>query len=72
MTAPEWANAIKQLRDVHKACGGGNQFKEEIEVLNTSLFGAKGCHACYAEYGGKGGQKAMTVYASAVWESLPA
>ena len=75
VTETEWVSAINKLRDAHKACplsGGGTEFKAAIEQLNITLFSAKGCRAVYAEYGAKGGQKAMTVYTEKVWESLPA
>ena len=62
---------LGKLREAHSAVGGGSNFKAAIEQLNTTLFNAKGCHAVYAEYGGKGGQKAMTVYTKEVWDSLP-
>jgi hypothetical protein len=71
VTDTEWASAVGKLREAHSAVGGGSNFKAAIEQLNTTLFNAKGCHAVYAEYGGKGGQKAMTVYTKEVWDSLP-
>ena len=71
VTDTEWMSAIGKLREAHKAVGGTDTFKEAIAQLNTTLFSGKGCHAVYAEYGGKGGQKSMTVYSKDVWDALP-
>ena len=67
VTAEEWSGVQEQLREAYGIFKSG--FKAAIERLNESLFVGKGCIAVYAEYGK--GQKAMTVYAEEVWDSLP-
>ena len=70
MTEEDWAKVQKTLQDAWHLIGTG-AFREAIEQLNEEIFSKHGCIAVYAEYGGKGGQKAMTVYTLAVWGSLP-
>lgn len=69
VTVEDWELVQNRLRESWHLVGSKN-FKNVIEELNKELFSKYGCVAVYAEYGGKGGQKAMTVYTQEVWNSL--
>ena len=70
VTDEDWAKVQQKLQDAWHLMGT-RKFKEAIGQLNEEIFSKYECIAVYAEYGGKGGQKAMTVYTLVVWESLP-
>lgn len=66
----DWQMVQTKLRDRWHLMGS-KDFKKAIDELNEDLFFKKGCVAVYAEYGPKGGQKAMTVFTQTVWDALP-
>ena len=66
----DWRMVQNKLRNRWRQMGN-KDFKEAINELNEELFFKNGCVAVYAEYGVKGGQKAMTIYTQEVWDSLP-
>ncbi|MBB6462638.1 hypothetical protein [Flammeovirga kamogawensis] len=70
ITTSEWESIQNKLRTcwtlTKKAA-----FKKAIDELNNEIFSNHNCVAVYAEYGGKGGQKAMTVYSKEAWNLLP-
>ena len=70
ITQKEWTSVQSKLRERWTLTNNAD-FKKAIEELNQELFSKHNCVAVYAEYGGKGGQKAMTIYTKEVWESLP-
>ncbi|ANQ49569.1 hypothetical protein MY04_2195 [Flammeovirga sp. MY04] len=70
ITASDWNKAQDKLRDQWRLMNS-KSFKKAIKELNQDIFSKHNCIAVYAEYGGKGGQKAMTIYDKKTWESLP-
>ena len=70
VTKEDWSGVQNKLRDRWTLLDNAD-FKKAIDELNQDLFFKHDCIAVYAEYGGKGGQKAMTIYTKEVWKSLP-
>ena len=70
VTEEDWRMVQTTLRERWHLMGTGD-FEKAIAELDESLFFQKGCVAVYAEYGAKGGQKAITIYTREVWDSLP-
>ena len=76
LTEENWAMCQDKLRHAYciinpAAFSSRNSYSEAIATLNDLVFREKKCHAVYAEYGGKGGQAAMTVYTQEQWDKLP-
>ena len=65
----DWRMVQNKLRNRWHQMGN-KDFKEAINELNEELFFINDCVAVYAEYGWKGGQKAMTIYTQEIWDSL--
>ena len=70
ITDEEWAEILEGLRSSWGRISK-KAFKAKIVEFNEKFFHPKNLKAVYAEYGGKGGQAAMTVYTLKVWKSLP-
>lgn len=70
ITESEWEYVQDKLRS-RWSLTNNSDFKKAIQELNDEIFYKYDCVAVYAEYGGKGGQKAMTIYTKEVWDSLP-
>ena len=70
ISGDDWKKIESRLRDSWAAIGN-DALKKTISQLNEDYFFKIDCIAVYAEYGGKGGQKAMTVYTLKVWNTFP-
>lgn len=70
ITESKWESVQNKLRS-RWTLTNNKDFKLAIQELNDEIFYKHNCVAVYAEYGGKGGQKAMTIYTKEVWDSLP-
>ncbi|AZQ65085.1 hypothetical protein EI427_22990 [Flammeovirga pectinis] len=70
ITTSEWEGIQNKLR-TSWTLTKKSTFKKAIDELNKEVFSNHNCIAVYAEYGGKGGQKAMTVYSKETWDLLP-
>ena len=70
ITESNWQTVQDKLRS-RWSLTNNKDFKKAIQELNDEIFYKHNCVAVYAEYGGKGGQKAVTIYTKEVWDSLP-